>query len=329
VIGRGTEAGTRAPALPRDPDIPALEEIRRRGIEEVFAEAGLSQATAVRVARHHPGLRCTLVARVRGRSESGSGAARAAVVKAYAYKEDPWPLVDLLERWADGGPAGGSVPTVPPLLAFDSRLALVATGWLDGPSAEELIASGKGERAGALAAEWLRAAPSIAIDVGPLFGPRSALKDAAKSARSVEEESPSLGRGLWRLVRELASEPPAQRRPIVGNGSFRPEHVLDLGDRPGVIDWDGFRRGAIELEGGMFLAGLSLLSADRGALAAEAAAARESFRSGLADAADERALSWYQACALARLAKFRRKEAGWPERGSALVEEARALVARL
>jgi hypothetical protein len=31
---------------------------------------------------------------------------------------------------------------------------------------------------------------------------------------------------------------------LVRNGSFRAEHVLDLGDRPGVIDWDGFRRGA-------------------------------------------------------------------------------------
>jgi hypothetical protein len=40
-------------------------------------------------------------------------------------------------------------------------------------------------------------------------------------------------------------------------------------NRPGVIDWDGFRRGALE---------------------AEALAAGEAFRSGLADA-DERALS--------------------------------------
>jgi hypothetical protein len=88
------------------------------------------------------------------------------------------------------------------------------------------------------------AAPSIASDVGPLFGPRAALKDAAKSARSVEHESASLGQELWRLVRELAAEPPPESRPVVGNGRFRAEHVLDLGDRPGVIDWDGFRRGA-------------------------------------------------------------------------------------
>jgi hypothetical protein len=314
-------ADTDAPALPRDPDIPALEEIRRRGVEAVFAEAGLRRPTAVRVARHHPGLRCTLIARGEGGSD--------AVIKAYAYKEDPWPQVELLERWAGGGPAAGPAPSVPRLLAFHSRLALVATGWLEGPTAEELIASGEGERAGTLAAQWLRAASSIAIDVGPLFGPRAALNDAARSARAVEDDRASLGRELWRLVRELAAEPPPETRPIVGNGSFRAEHVLDLGDRPGVIDWDGFRRGAIELEGGMFLAGLSFLSADRSALEAEALAACEAFRSDLADAADERALAWYRAGALARLAKFRPYEAGWPERAAALIEEARALVAAL
>jgi hypothetical protein len=329
-------AGGDAPALPHDPDIPALEEIRRRGIEDVFAEAGLGPVTAVRVARHHRGFRCTLIARAEGGGAPASGGGlpadgrgSAAVIKAYAYKEDPWPLVDLLERWSGSGPAAGSAPSVPPLLAFHSGLALVATGWFDGPSAEELIASGRGERAGALAAQWLRAAPSITIDVGPLFGPRAALKDAAKSARSVEQESASLGRDLWRLVRELASEPPAEKRPVLGNGSFRAEHVFDLGDRPGVIDWDGFRRGAIELEGGMFLAGLSYLSAAQSALEAEAAAAGEAFRSGLAGAVDERALSWYRAGALARLAKFRRYEAGWPKRAAALLQEGRALVAEL
>jgi hypothetical protein len=325
-----TRAGEAAsPALPHDPDIPALEEIRRRGIDEVFAEAGLGPSRDVRVARHHRGLRCTLIARADGRASPPNGRWSAAVIKAYAYNEDPWPLVDLLQRWADSGPAAGSAPRVPPLLAFHSRLAIVATGWLDGPSAEQLIASGRGDRAGALAAEWLRAAPSIAIDVGPLFGPRAALKDAATSARSVAQESASLGRELWRLVRELASEPPPERRPIVGNGSFRAEHIFDLGDRPGVIDWDGFRRGATELEGGMFLAGLSFLSASRRALEGEAAAAAEAFRSSLAGAADERALSWYQAGALARLAKFRRYESGWPERAAALIEEGRALVAEL
>jgi hypothetical protein len=85
----------------------------------------------------------------------------------------------------------------------------------------------------------------------------------------------------------------------VGNGSFRAEHVLDLGGRPGVIDWDGFRRRAIELEGGMFLAGLSFLRASRSALEAEAVAAAEAFCSGLADAADDWALSWYRADARA------------------------------
>jgi hypothetical protein len=56
------------------------------------------------------------------------------------------------------------------------------------------------------------------------------------------------------------------------------------------------------------LPALSFLRAGRSALEAEALAAGKAFRSGLAEAADERALSWYRAAALARLAKFHRYE---------------------
>jgi hypothetical protein len=39
-------AGTDTPALPHDPNIPALAETGRPGIDDVFAEAGLGRATA-------------------------------------------------------------------------------------------------------------------------------------------------------------------------------------------------------------------------------------------------------------------------------------------
>jgi hypothetical protein len=96
-----------------------------------------------------------------------------------------------------------------------------------------------------------------------------------------------------------------------------------------VIDWDGFRRRAIELEGGMFLAGLSFLRASRSALEAEAVAAAEAFCSGLADAADDWALSWYRATrSRGSPSTAATKPAGTSAR-AALIQEGRVLVAEL
>src|SRR5436853_374978 len=41
---------------------------------------------------------------------------------------------------------------VPPLLAWDRNLQVVVIGWLEGPTAQELVQRGQGERAGELAA---------------------------------------------------------------------------------------------------------------------------------------------------------------------------------
>src|SRR2546422_1824195 len=38
------------------------------------------------------------------------------------------------------------------------------------------------------------------------------------------------------------------------HGTFYARHVLDQGDRVGVIDWERFGRGPLELDAGMFLA---------------------------------------------------------------------------
>ena len=45
---------------------------------------------------------------------------------------------------------------VPPLLFWERELRVMVLGWLEGPTAQQLVESGQGERAGDLAARWLQ-----------------------------------------------------------------------------------------------------------------------------------------------------------------------------
>ena len=51
---------------------------------------------------------------------------------------------------------------------------------------------------------------------------------------------------------------PHEAKPRLVNGGLYAEHVLDLGDGTGVIDWGRFGQGPLELDAGIFLASASL-----------------------------------------------------------------------
>src|SRR5207237_10293778 len=58
-----------------------------------------------------------------------------------------------------------------------------------------------------------------------------------------------------------AALPPAPTRtrakesaPGLGHGTLYARHVIDLGDGPGVIDWQQFGQGPVEFDAGTFLA---------------------------------------------------------------------------
>ena len=69
-----------------------------------------------------------------------------------AYASDPVLEAELYEALTAAGLAGDSMVRVPPLLAWDRNLQVVVIGWLEGPTAQELVQRGQGERAGELAA---------------------------------------------------------------------------------------------------------------------------------------------------------------------------------
>jgi hypothetical protein len=306
--------------FPEDPGIPALAAMREQGVETVLRAAGVGFAGGkIELAQHHPGLRCTFIARTSGGR---------LVVKAYPERLQAAAVAEVLEGLRAGGLASGRGPTAPPLVAFHPPLSLLVTRWIEGSSARELVVLGEGTRAGELAAEWLQAVSRLELDAGRLFGPERAVKDAGKSAASIADADAALGRQAAAVVAAMEERPPPGGGVAVSNGSFRPKHVLDLVDGPGVIDWDGFRRGQPELDGGMFLAGLAQLVDDRPEAAAAADAAARAFRRRLGGLVQERALAWYEAGALLRLAKYDSDPASrrWRARATALVGRARALV---
>src|SRR5439155_12345984 len=90
------------------------------------------------------------------------------------YADDPMPEAELYESLASAGLAGG----VPPLLAWERDLRVLIIGWLEGPTAHELVEGGQGARAGELAAAWLRRAASLPVRLGPPFGAARVLEMA-------------------------------------------------------------------------------------------------------------------------------------------------------
>ena len=165
-------------ALPEDAALPGLVAIRAAGLARALPSLGLDDDPVELLLRAYtPGRRATVEAR--------AGDRRLAVT---AYAEDPAPQAALYEALAAGlGRGEDSGVRVPPLLAWDRDLRLLVTGWLEGPTAEELVKSGRGGRAGELAARWLKRAASLPVKLGSPLGAARVLRRArcpAPDARS-------------------------------------------------------------------------------------------------------------------------------------------------
>jgi hypothetical protein len=300
--------------LPDDPAIPALGAVASRGIAAVLTGLGVRDASGddVVLLKYHASSRCTF-----GATTAGGGVA----VKAYA--SDPTPVVDVLRRLADQGIAGGTPPTVAPLVAWDPQLRLVVTRWFDAPCALDLVAAGAGARAGELAAAWLRRAAQLPATGGQRYSTEDALRYGRGRAHILTRLDADLGAAARPVADALADRPPADRPLRAIHGSLYATHVFDLGTGPGVIDWDRFRLGPLEVDAGMFEATVTRASLEP-ALAGQAAAARAAFRGGIKDLVDARALAWHRAVALLRLARrvAGRREGTWRRDAAALIAEA-------
>jgi hypothetical protein len=305
--------------LPHDPGIPALRALAAEGFGPLLSRAGVSDdVEEVRLVGHQPG-RCTF--------EVTCGEGRMALK---AYSPARAPALDLCEWLESEGLASGRAPTVPPIIARSRSLGLLVMGWLDGASGHDLIEERRATRAGELAAEWLRVESGLSVELGRSYGPDAALQEVARWTRKIGRVDSVLGAEASVVITGLRAAPRPNGHEGIRHGDFSPEHVLDLGNGPGVIDWDSFRRGALELDAARFLAALSWLAGAQSGRVESTAAAAAALRAGLDGLLDERALAWYRAVVLVRLAKKLCREtprpAGWRARALSLLTEARGAI---
>jgi len=311
--------------LPDDAALPGIVAMRALGVtrtlglaRELLASRLDDAPVSMQLVGYSPGERATLEVRV---------AQRRLAVKAYA--EDPTPEVVLYQALAAAGLAGDSGVRVPPLLAWDRDLRVLVIGWLEGATVHELVKQGRGQRAGELAAQWLRCAASLPVRLGLPHGAARILNGTREWVAQLREADPTLGDAATRLAATLARAQPREDAPRLVHGTFYARHVLDLGDGPGVIDWQRFGQGPLELDAGMFLATVWRLGLDHEALAGEATRALTALLEGTRGLLDKRALAWHRAAALLRLAGkvyvVKRRKTGWLARAHALLAEAARL----
>ncbi|HYU00490.1 MAG TPA: aminoglycoside phosphotransferase family protein, partial [Gemmatimonadales bacterium] len=256
--------------LPDDPALPALAAIRALGLAVAIPALGLDDRPVELTLRGYtPGSRATFEVRAGDRHFA---------LKLYA--EDPEPEAELYEALAAVGLVGEGPVRVPPLLARDRSLQVLAIGWLEGPTAQELLKGRRGERAGELAACWLRCAAALPVKVGLPLGAAHMIYNAGKEVVQLDAADRGLGRAARRLARILTQTLPKNGSRRLVHGTFYARHVLDQGDAVGVIDWERFGRGPLELDAGMFLATTWRYGLDHAPLAAEAARAEEALLAG-------------------------------------------------
>jgi aminoglycoside phosphotransferase (APT) family kinase protein len=277
--------------LPDDPALPGLVAIRENGLGGVLPGLGLDDGPVqLELCGYTPGERATLDARAGNRRFA---------VKVYA--EDPVTEAELYEALA-GELVNGAEARVPPLLARERDLRLLVIGWLEGPTADQLVRGGSGARAGELAARWLRSAASLAVHLGPPCGAALTLERVNFWSAVLAGADAGLGAAAAALARTLASTRPDENGARLVHGTLYDRHILDTGDDAGVIDWQRFGQGPSELDAGTFLATISRTALRHEHLAGEAARAEQALLAGTGGLLDERAVSWYRAVTLLRLA---------------------------
>src|SRR5882672_9003933 len=125
-----------------------------------------------------------------------------------AYAEDSAREAELYAALAASGLNGNATVRVPPLLAWNRELRVLAIGWLEGSTAKELIESGQGRRAGELAARWMQRAASLPVKLGPLFGAARMLHRAHKWGAALGAAAPALGKAAKPLIGILEHSEP-------------------------------------------------------------------------------------------------------------------------
>jgi len=221
--------------LPEDPALPALEAIRIKGLARAIPGLELdNDPVELRLCNYVAGSRATFEARVGDRRFA---------VKAYA--EDPAPEAQLYRRLSRMGLGGDFGARVPKLITTSRELKVLVMSWLEGRPLSHLVRRGLGERAGQLAASWLWHASRRRIRVGPPCGPGRMLYQAGVSAGVLGASDRLLGADAKEATKKLIRRQPAEKSRQLVHGTLYARHILDLGDGPGVIDWQQFGQGPV------------------------------------------------------------------------------------
>jgi hypothetical protein len=300
--------------LPADPGLRALRAAAEDGLAATLWRAGLTPPfEEVVTLRYHPGRRCAFALRAGGHR-----------LVAKAYRRDVADVARLLTSLGHHGLASGRAPSATPLVAYARELRLLVTHRLDGLAGRELLAHGA--RVGALAAAWLPRQWGLGLEEGRPCGPREQLRRVHVHAAAVHAAARNLAAPTAALLVELEETLPPDDTAVLCHGSFSVNHIVDLGDGPGVLDWDEFCQGPPESDAANFLSTLARVATAGPVFALQAAAAEHAFRERIAGAVDARSLAWHEAATLLRGARHLcvRQPEAWRARASELLSLARA-----
>lgn len=308
--------------IPVDPALPALAAIRSNGLAAALPEMRLKgPPDEFRLVGYTSGGRATIEVRIGDRHFG---------VKAYA--KDPTPEVRLYRALEDAGLADDARVCVPRLLGWNPALRLIAVSWVPGRALTELMKQGEGRRAGTLGAAVLRRFAALPVRLGRAFGPGELLFDVGKWVSRMVVFEPPLGLAAEKVANHLLARLPEPGRTRLLHGTLYTRHILDTGDRPGVIDWQRHAQGPIEFDAATFLAKVSRFASRGTRFANEVVQAEEAFWAGTKRLLDRDSLAWYRAAVLLRQAakpfqSARKERLMTPDERVSAVEEARGLVA--
>jgi len=309
--------------LPHDDALPAFAALRVQGLSAIEGLDWNGRPARMILRGYTPGDRGAIEVQV------PDPAGFRLAIKVYA--SDSAPEAVLYRMLRSAGLTTGRGVTVPRLVAWDRALNLLVLEWLEGRPLNE-VAKDAPERAGELAARWIRVAARLPVRLGvPQNGAR-VLAESDRFLAMLEEGDRDLGAAGRALIETLQRHQPLERDAHLVHGTLYTRHLIDTASSgtaksgPGIIDWQRFGQGPLELDAGTFLATLWRSGLLRRRRTQDVERAERAFRAGTAGLLDERALAWHQAAALLRLAgrMLRRRT---PEKAGALVTRAERLAA--
>src|SRR5262245_55424229 len=157
--------------------------IRSLGLGRAIRGLGLGDdPVPLRLWGYSEGSRATLEARVGGQR-----------IALKCYAEDPGEEAALYDTLAAEFAKRDLGVRVPRLLAWDRELRVLAISWLEGPTAQEIMAAGRGERVGELAAHWIRCAARLQVTLGSPVGAAEILYRARRWAVTLGDADGALG----------------------------------------------------------------------------------------------------------------------------------------